>query len=188
MGQAAGRLLLRVPARRAVHPARLPQVRLGTDTSARACATAAIPARRCIWARAGTAWPGACIEPTAGAAGAADGGTPTTRSATASTAAATPASAKPRRAGCASNRPACVQEPGRAIDLAAAQPIRPAAVLRQHALPTARAPRAQDPKGEDPGGRQTGSRPLAWRQESSLRPWTPTRPWCSSGHSTPTAT
>jgi hypothetical protein len=157
-----------------------------TGISARDSAIGAIPVRRCIWDRAGTVWPGACIEPTAGIAGAADGGPPTTRSATANTAGETLESATSRRAGCASNRPVSSKNPAERSTFPAGTSMAsscswPTCASNAPAFP------GSDRRGDDPDRHQPGSG-LSLGARSPCSTWTPTRPWCANGHSTPTAT
>ncbi len=92
----------------------------------------------------------------------AGGGTPTTRSATANTAAGTPASASSRRAGCASSRPARVQEPGRAIDLVRANLYGQQLFLANMRFQRPRTPRLK-PQPYDRRA-ASGFRPLQWHQ------------------------
>jgi hypothetical protein len=134
-----------------------------------------------MWARAGTAWPGASIEPTTGAAGAAVGGTPTTRSATACTAAGhTRVGERGRPAGCASSRPACSKNPAGPSTWASSEPVWPAAVPRQHALPTAPHPPPQARTANGRRRRRTGFA-LSRGARILCSSWTPTRPWCANG-------
>ncbi len=144
-----------------------------TVTSARDCAIGAIPARRCTWARVGTAWLGECIEGTAGGAPAAGGGAPTTRWATANTAAATPVSGCSRRAGCASNRPAASKNRAGLWTFPA-----PTSTASSSSSPTCAsngpARPGSDLRADGPDGHQPGS-VLSPGARSRCSTWTPTR-------------
>ena len=129
-------------------------------------ASGAIPAGRCIWARVGTVWPGVSIEPTTGVAGAADGGTPTTRSATANTAAGTHASANSRRCRLCLEQ-ARTRSRTRPGDRSASQrtAIGQQLFFANMRFQRPRTPRLRPQRRDELRRASRRFRPLAWRQE-----------------------